>query len=150
MRRRGTTGHLVRRFFGSLGGHGPSSSDLAAVAGVLDEGEFGLWLRMQGRDQRHSVEVWRRFLALLPGADPDEQRAALLHDLGKCATSAGPVRRAVATMFGPLTPSLRRYLDHERLGLEMLSGISSARTLEVLGMRPDDPAGAALRAADDL
>jgi hypothetical protein len=146
----GRPGHLIRRFFGSLSNRPPGVADREEVARVLSVGEFALWSTMQGRDQRHSVIVWRRFTEFLPASDAEEQRAALLHDLGKAVDPIGPVRRTVATLFGPVTSRLRRYLDHEAIGVAMLAEVSSDRTLSVLRMEDGDPAGAALRRADDL
>jgi len=150
VRPRGSPGHLARRFVGSLSNRRPSRADLDAVAAVLDVREHRVWTLLQGRDQRHSIQVWRRFLGLRPDADIHEQRAALLHDVGKIAAPIGPCRRAAATLLGPVTPKFRRYLEHEHLGRDLLAGVSAERTLEILAMPIGDPAADALRAADDV
>lgn len=120
------------------------------VRALLNEAEFDLWQRLQGRDQRHSVVVWQRFLHRHPRADIHEQRAALLHDIGKVGTTLGPVGRAIATLAGPRTTALRTYLEHEERGMSMLVGVSHPRTVEVLRLGPEDPVVAALRDADDI
>ena len=83
--------HLVRRFIKSLSRTSPSSSDIAWVNECLLPGEFELWLRMESYDQRHSIEVARRFTNLHREFTRDQVAAALLHDIGKVHSKLGPV-----------------------------------------------------------
>ena len=78
-----------------------------------------------------------------------EHAAALLHDVGKSATSFGRLGRSVATVV-PLTRAMAVYRDHERVGSEMLRAIGAAeRVVALVSGTVDDPAARALRAADD-
>jgi len=104
---------------------------------------------LQPRDQRHSVAVWYRFFAAYKHATIDEQRAALLHDIGKSASDVGWLGRIVATLIGGRTKKLQKYLDHELIGVEMLQGVSSTRTLDILSGAAKDSAALAIFAADD-
>lgn len=117
---------------------------------ILLPEEFSLWSQMQNRDQRHSLDVLRRFDALQPDASRDERAAALLHDVGKCESVLGWSGRILATLLGARTTAFRTYLDHEEIGLRLLAGVSSPRTLEILGGQVVDDVTAALRAADDV
>ena len=117
---------------------------------ILLPEEFSLWSQMQNRDQRHSLDVLRRFDALQAEASRDERAAALLHDVGKSESTLGWWGRILATIFGPRTEAFRTYLDHEEIGLRLLAGVSSPRTLEILGGQVVDDVTAALRAADDV
>ncbi|MEO5723645.1 MAG: hypothetical protein ABIQ39_00420 [Ilumatobacteraceae bacterium] len=141
-------GHLVRRFAGSLSGRGPTDDDEAWAQSLLLPGEQALWTRMTPIDRSHSVLVARRFANLVP-AGRDEMAAALLHDVGKVDSGLGTAMRVVATVVGPRTARMRRYHEHERIGLEMLTAAgSSAATLALAG--GDHPLSAVLRAADDI
>ena len=142
--------HLVRRFFGSISNTDARESDLERARSILSGREWTLWMRLAPRDRRHSIEVWRRFLSNLPDATEAEQRAALLHDLGKSLAPLGPLGRVWATIGLPGTRKMKIYRDHEARGVELLAGVSDQRTLEVLRMQTDDPAARALRAADDI
>ena len=141
--------HLISRFR-ELGRPVTTHDDDAAFASrVLTPGELALWNRMDAVDRRHSVEVARRFCALLPSAGRDEVAAALLHDVGKSAVRLGRVGRSIATIAG-LTSSMRTYRRHEAIGEELLRAAGvSARTVELAAGRVDDDAGRALRSADD-
>jgi HD superfamily phosphohydrolase YqeK len=105
---------------------------------------------MQNRDQRHSLDVLRRFDSLYNAATRDERAAALLHDVGKCESQLGWLGRIIATMVGPRTDSFRRYLDHEQIGLALISNASPARTSEVLKGDIVDDCVRALRDADNI
>ena len=124
--------HLCRRAVGSYSNASPSHAETDVVRRLLLPGEMRAWLLMQGRDQRHSILVLERFVARRPHATREEQAAALLHDVGKSATSLGWFGRIGATIFGPCTPRMRTYLEHELIGLRMLEGVSEPRTLRLL------------------
>ena len=119
------TRHLVRRFFGALSRAYPNNQEIAEVANILTKDEFELWSKMQSMDQRHSVEVMRRFKAICPEASVPEVRAALLHDVGKIPSSLGVLARVIATIVGKHGQKFTAYHDHQRLGAEMLEKISS-------------------------
>lgn len=142
--------HLCRRAVGSLRNNPVTVGDMQTAEASLLPGEFALWCRMQNRDQRHSLQVLGRFLQIRPQASRDERAAALLHDVGKAFSTLGWWGRIVATLVGPRTAAFGVYLDHERLGIEALEGVSSERTLQVLSGTDDDPCTVALRAADDV
>jgi len=141
--------HLVRRAVSSLSRARLSTAEIDRVRQVLLPAEMTLWLLHQPRDQRHSVAVWDRFVAAYRHATIDEQRAALLHDLGKSASDVGWLGRIVSTLIGGRTKKLQKYLDHEIIGVEMLQGVSSARTLDILSGAAIDGAALAIFAADD-
>ena len=143
-------GHLLRRAVGSLSTAEPSEQDVESVRSVLLPGEFALWSGMQAMDKRHSIQVWRRFLAAVPAAQRSEQAAALLHDLGKSLSRLGWTARVVATIAGGVTSRMKQYRDHERLGVGMLVGISEDRTLALLAGSVDDEIARLLGWADDL
>jgi hypothetical protein len=123
--------------------------DVEEVREVLSPEEFELWTKMGIPDRCHSIEVYKRFLVLCPGASVDEERAALLHDIGKIDSGLGTWMRVVATVVGPRTQRFRQYHDHESIGVGKLSGISSPRTIEVMTSVDDDVAQA-LRQADNV
>ena len=125
-------------------------SDMSLAQTILLPEEFSLWSHMQNRDQRHSLDVLRRFDALQAEASRDERAAALLHDVGKSESTLGWWGRILATIFGPRTEAFRTYLDHEEIGLRLLAGVSSQRTLEVLQDKQTDAAAIALRNADQI
>ncbi|MDA2967256.1 MAG: hypothetical protein O3B91_06990 [Actinomycetota bacterium] len=125
--------HLVRRFVTSLSRASPPSSDIAWVNENLLPSELELWLRMKSYDQRHSIEVARRFDDLCPVGTRDHVAAALLHDIGKIEADLGVFGRVLATIVGPRGQKLRRYHEHELIGLRLCrTAGSSAETLRVL------------------
>jgi len=167
--------HLVKRFFGSLWPLGPSASTQGWADARLLPGERDLWRRMPPADRRHAAAVARRAEAALGPelATRPVRAAALLHDVGKVAAGLGTYGRVVATLVGGMTHRryaevwastrgfTRRvglYLDHGRLGADMLS-LAGSEALTVSWARehhlPDAewtvpaPIGAALKAADD-
>lgn len=142
--------HLIRRTVTSINNQPLTHSDMAVVEHLLLPDELSLWVRLQPRDQRHSLVVLERFDKILPLALATERRAALLHDLGKCESSLGVLGRIVATIVGPRTGIFRQYLAHEEIGIQLLSSISDPRTLQVLRMDDDDAVGVALRRADEV
>ena len=105
---------------------------------------------MDGRDQRHSLMVLARFDAIIHGAPRAWRAAALLHDVGKTASGLGWVMRVCATLLGRRVARFGPYHDHERIGIEMLTGISDPETIAVLSEQGDPAAVAALRSADDI
>ncbi len=118
-------GHLARRFAGSWSRRPPSADDLAWVGEQLLSAEMAMWNRFGPADQRHTVAVARRFVALRPAATRPEIAGALLHDIGKLSAGLGTVGRVVATVVGPRTPRFRTYHDHEALGADALVSIGS-------------------------
>ena len=157
--------HLGRRFLGSLRPGGPSPADEAWVDATLTDGEMGLWRGMSGADRRHAVAVARRVVEDLgsQGATRPVLAAALLHDVGKVVSGLGTAGRVVATLAGmagagPLTTRSRQYLEHDRLGAELLEQAGShplttawAREHHLAAERWSLPLGTAraLKAADD-
>lgn len=144
--------HLIRRFIGSLSRRPPSATDQLWVESILLPPEMALWNRFTVADQRHSIEVARRFVHLRPDANRAEMAASLLHDIGKLDTDLGTLARVVATVVGPRTDRLRRYHDHERIGGTMLRGAGSDPvTVDLVAGRSNDrDVLDALRRADDL
>lgn len=142
--------HLVRRFAGSLR-RTPLSGDEAAFAnGQLTPGEWALFASMPLVDQRHAVEVARRFVARRPTATTAEVAGALLHDVGKTGADLGTFGRVVATLVGPRTERFRAYHDHERIGAARAARAGSDPvTVELIAGTGDGPAATALQAADD-
>jgi putative nucleotidyltransferase with HDIG domain len=130
--------HLARRFFGSLSRRPPAVDDQAWVDEHLDAAQLALWARLGAADQRHSILVARRFVAIRPAATTLEVAGALLHDIGKLESSLGVVGRVVATLVGPRGRRLRAYHDHEDLGAAMLREAGSDEvTVELVAGRGD-------------
>jgi len=126
-------GHLVRRFVTSLSKRPPATHDIAWVNEKLLTSEFELWKSMKSPDQRHSIEVARRFTELHPTFTRDEVAAALLHDIGKIESQLGVLGRVIATIVGPKGTKFRRYHDHELIGLNLCREVgSSIETLRLL------------------
>jgi response regulator RpfG family c-di-GMP phosphodiesterase len=110
---------------------------------------------MKPHDQRHSVEVARRFSELHPTFSRDEVAAALLHDIGKVESELGIMGRVVATIAGPKGEKFRRYHDHELIGLNLCRKAgSSAETLRLLDWSHEelrnDSIAKLLRQADQM
>ena len=145
--------HLVSRFFGALSGAQPLREDLKEVESLLLDSELLLWQKLPTMDQRHSINVLRRFINLRPGATRPEMRAALLHDIGKLQSNLGVLGRVVATLVGRRGERFTAYHDHEKIGSQMLQNIDSdSVTIRlVAGSDQSDIAGAllALRVADN-
>lgn len=142
--------HLVKRALTSISNDPLSGADIERVERLLSVSEFEIWWSMQPRDQRHSLQVYERFMLLYPPAKREEQAAALLHDVGKIASGLGWFLRIVATVIGSRGVRFAMYHDHEKLGVQMLEGISEDRTLDLIGGKIDDVVMVALRNADDL
>jgi len=133
-------------------------------------GEADLWGQLSVQDQRHSIEVARRFVAgfvdgfVAGSAVPPERAevaAALLHDIGKVASGLGTFGRVAATLWGALggaraergTGRIGRYLRHEAIGADLLLEVGSeARTVALVAGRADpaDPVVAVLARADQI
>ena len=86
--------HLVRRAIGSFSNAKPEM--LSEISRFLLPAELNLWLTMAGRDQRHSIDVLKRFLVLCPDASRAQGAAALLHDVGKGLTDPAVWPRHIA------------------------------------------------------
>lgn len=141
--------HLVRRCvrwaIDSLPAARPSAPPVA-----LSPRETALWSAMRRQDRSHALRVLARFDRLAPGARDEVRRGVLLHDVGKVASGVGLVGRIAATALGPLRPRWREYLDHERIGAEMLQrGGSSEATWQMVAGRGDPALVEAFRKADD-
>jgi hypothetical protein len=135
-------GHLVRRFAGALSPAGPDAGAEEWVSHTLSRSELALWKRMSGPDRRHAVGVARRVIAALGAAEstPPVLSAALLHDVGKVEARLGTLARVPATALGVVSGHRRagrwasgrgplaragRYLDHSRIGAELLAQAGS-------------------------
>jgi hypothetical protein len=141
-------GHLTRRFFTSLSRRPVEATHVAWVASWLSPDELELWHSMSAADQRHSVDVARRFRDRRSAATPAEMAGALLHDVGKTAAGLGPFRRVVATVVGPRTALFRTYHDHEAIGAAMAAE-AGADPVTVALIEGRGSAATDLRAADD-
>ena len=120
--------HLVRRFVRSIGGRQVTEQQLLWVSEVLNQSELVLWKQMSNPDQRHSVYVGERFVALLPNATQQEIAGVLLHDIGKIESQLNTLERVIATLVGPRSSRFRSYHDHERIGVELLTQAGSLET----------------------
>ncbi len=150
-------GHLVRRFWWASTARplGPAAKSMALSH--LTPAEQRLFLAMDVSDQRHHVQVARRFVDEV-GQDVPRAwvAAALLHDVGKRVCGLGTVGRVVATLLpfgrrgdGPIG----RYHRHEPIGASMLlSAGSDPDTVALVGHWPEAPSrpAVALKRADDL
>jgi hypothetical protein len=140
--------HLVKRAVSSFSNATPEIS--SAFSSFLLPDELKLWSAMPGRDQRHSIEVLKRFLVLYPEATRAQGAAALLHDVGKVQSGLGWFGRIVATVVGPRTKRFRLYHLHEELGAEMLRGVSEAETVALVRGEGSVLVVAALLEADNI
>ena len=142
--------HLVKRAVTSFSNDPLSGADVQRVERLLLLPEFELWWTMQPRDQRHSLQVYERFMRFYPPAKRTEQAAALLHDIGKTVSGLGWFMRIIATLVGSRGIRFAMYRDHENLGCQMLEGIIEQRTLDLVGGSVDDVVMVALRNADNI
>ena len=147
--------HLIRRFVTSLSRRMPPAIDVAWVNATLRENEHDLWKRMKSYDQRHSIEVARRFTQMHPAFTRDQVAAALLHDIGKVESDLGVPGRVIATVVGPVGTRFRLYHDHESIGLNLCRKAgSTAETLRVLDWSHEelrnDSIAKLLRQADQI
>jgi hypothetical protein len=141
--------HLTKRFWGSVSTAPPAAPDEAWATTYLSPAEAELWSRMAAQDQRHSIQVARRFAELRPDATRQEMAGALLHDAGKRRAGLGTFGRVVATIVGPRTTRFREYHDHERIGAEW-AALANADPATIELIRGEGPAAADLRAADEI
>lgn len=140
--------HLVKRAVTSFSNDPLSGGDVERVERLLLLPEFELWWSMQPRDQRHSLQVYERFMRFYPPAKRTEQAAALLHDIGKTVSGLGWFMRIIATLVGSRGIRFTMYHDHENLGAQMLQGKSDQRTIDLVAGTADDVVMTALRDAD--
>lgn len=153
------TAHLVRRFVGALRPGAPPARDRAWVEAVLTPAELALWNRMPNQDRRHSVAVARRVEPQLAAiGEPDDRRwlaAALLHDVGKVDCGLGVYGRVVATLAAAaagretadawvtrrgFTRRVGLYLQHPRLGADMIRVVGGAEEAALWAAAHHDPA----------
>ncbi|CAB4871655.1 unannotated protein [freshwater metagenome] len=148
----GRIGHLGRRFLRALSRRAPARADQQWALSCLTSGEAELWSRLSNADQRHSLEVARRFEELVGHCSHEETAAALLHDIGKLECGLGTFGRVIATLVGPHTARFRSYHDHERIGAEQLRAAGSAPLTVALveGSSERTDLLDALRRADDI
>ena len=140
--------HLVHRFFTSLSRAAPPQDDEEWAESWLLPTEIELWHRLANHDRRHCVEVGRNFVERRPAATRPEVAGALLHDIGKVDVGLSIPGRVVARLIGGRTARLRRYLDHERIGAELLAAKGSDPvTVDLVAER--GPAFPDLMAADN-
>ncbi len=140
--------HVFKRFIGSFDYRPISQEILTEVSAMLTQDEFALWNEMRLADRRHSVIVLKRFRLLRPDSCNAERAGALLHDVGKTVSDLGLACRVVATVIGPRGSRFRDYHDHEQLGAELVSRITSdpLTVLIVGGNGPEDVMSALSRA----
>jgi len=142
--------HLARRtgrwVLDSIRGRG----DESVATAVLLPAELELWRGMQPQDRAHSLRVLSRFMVLRPSAPETELRGVLLHDVGKSIVELGLASRIAATILGPRRPRWRDYLDHERIGSDLLRAAGSHEETWRMVLGEGDPEALhALRRADD-
>lgn len=126
--------HLARRFAGSLSPAAPPVRDELWAESWMMPTELVLWRKMPNHDRRHSIAVARRFNASV--CDRELMAGALLHDVGKIDSALSVPGRVIATLIGARTDRFSRYLDHERIGAEMVSEAgSAAATIELVSGR---------------
>jgi hypothetical protein len=143
--------HLIRRFVRSIGGRRLTEQQLLWVNNTLNHSELALWNQMSSPDQRHSVYVGERFIALVPDANQEEIAGVLLHDIGKIKSQLNTLERVVATLIGPRSMRFRLYHDHERIGVELLAQAgSSESTIGVLNGCASPRVVQAFRDADSI
>lgn len=105
----------VYRIWQALVGLRPrvTDADRAEARAWLDDRQFALWAQQAGRDQAHTLRVFRLVRAQGYGARPLLQ-AALLHDVGKVVGSPRLWHRTVWVLVGALAPRWRHILVAER------------------------------------
>ncbi len=166
--------HLAKRFFGSVLPIGPSRADAAWAVDQLLEGEVAVWRKMSAADRRHAAGVARRVeRALGSEAGRPVLAAALLHDCGKTVSGLGTYGRVIATVSAKVaghdqatvwtetagfTRRVGLYLEHPRLGADLLGMAGSAPLTVAWALEHHLPSeewtvppeiGRVLKAADD-
>lgn len=135
-----TAQHLVRRFFGSVLARPLRPGERQWVNRHLDPPVMVVWNEQARWDQRHAYSVARAVAASCD--DPILVGAALTHDVGKSASTLGPLGRSVATVIGVVAGRERRsqwrkgfrkqvrdYFDHPAIGAELLERCAAPREL---------------------
>jgi len=141
--------HLVRRSIRWFADSRLAGSTVAPTV-ALSAQESRHWEAMAVQDRLHAIRVLARFDVLMPGATDALRRGVLLHDVGKNASGLGFLRRVAATVLGPVRPSWRTYLDHERIGSDLLRSSGSAdATWRLVRGDADQAVLRALHQADD-
>lgn len=111
--------HLVRRFFGFLTARPLTPTEQATVASELAPSLARLFFAQRPEDQRHAFDV-----AATVRDRSDLVEAALLHDVGKSESGLGAIGRSLATAWStarmPMPRTWRTYLDHGRIGADLL------------------------------
>jgi hypothetical protein len=128
-----TPWHLAKRVKESVMATPLTDGERTGVTSVLLSTEYELFEKLTVADQRHALNVLRRFDTFAPGAPIGVRRAALLHDIGKVEARLGTFARIAATVVGPRTKAFRRYHQHEHRGRELLTAAGSdGLTLHIL------------------
>jgi len=112
--------HLARRFFGFLTADALTPAEQIMIGEMLTVPLQRLFYLQRSEDQRHALDVAKRVVHL-----PECLEAALLHDVGKTKVDLGAFGRASATLWSytplPITGRWRTYLEHGRVGAELLT-----------------------------
>ena len=120
--------HLITRFFGVLVSRPLTPQQQDWVNEHLGPAEAELFWQQSVADQAHAHAVARRTEAVL-GENRKALAAALLHDVGKRHSAAGPIGRSLATVLDfvhvPMPEDWRRYREHGKLGAQDLSDIGA-------------------------
>jgi hypothetical protein len=126
--------------------------EAATVRGLLTAAELALFLGMERRDQRHSLDLYRVLAA--EGAPSTSLVAALVHDVAK--EGLRDWQRVLFVLFEAARPGLGRPLEtehgpdwrrslwclrhHARLGAERLAVAgSAARVIEIVAAHTGTP-----------
>lgn len=150
-------GHLVRRYWWAVTARPLGAAARALAISHLTAAEQQLFFSMDASDQRHHVQVARRFLERV-GPSPAREwvAAALLHDVGKSVCGLGTMGRVLATL-SPVgrggDSRIGRYHRHEAIGASMLLAAGShPDTVALVGHWPEAPSQAAevLLRSDDI
>ena len=143
--------HLGKRFLTSLVARKLNDDEQQLVRSVLLDNELDLWMKSMKVDQRHSLVVLKRFLAIMPSAGRDAQASALLHDIGKSQLQMGIFSRVAATLIGPRTQRFSQYHRHEEIGIDLLEAARcSTITIGYLRGNGDPDVVDALATADNI